>query len=226
MDINQQIIRDLKEKVGFNAEVDFLNMCKGVPVVFKGNIKSFTSDGIVFEMRSPDSICLEWEGQTMILHDSFLAAIQGDVRSFDITTGLVELTGFTYVDRGFGKRSMVRVEPKEPIEATISIRDREIACLIVDISLNGFGVRTGKLESGTVNQGDAVTLKTHIQDRDVEMPATVLNVFKDEQHTRIAITFPQDTPSHAIVARYITHRRAEIRQGIMDAYYKSIGEHA
>ena len=226
MDTSEQIIRDLRNKVGFNAEVDFMNEFKGVPVVFKGSIKDFTTDGIIFEVSPPDSICLKWEGQTMILHNIFLSAIQSNVRSFNIATGLVELVDFTYVDRGFGDRSMVRVEPEEPFEITLDIGEHQISGIVMDVSLNGFGIQVEKFVSGTVNQGDAVTIKTSIFNKDVEILGKILNIFEVGEHTRFALSFEHNAPGHAVVARYITHRRAEIRQVITDAFQQALGADA
>ena len=226
MDTSEQIIRDLRVKVGFETQVDFLNMCKGIPVVFKGSIKEFTPDSIIFEVTSPDSICLKWYSQTLILHDIFISAIQSTVRSFNITSGLVELADFTYVDRGFGQRSMVRVEPDEPFEILLDTAKGQISGIVMDVSLNGFGIQVEALKSGTLSKGDPVTLKTHILDKDLEIPGQILNNFMVEDHQRLAISFEHDAPGHAIVARYITRRRAEIRKEITDAYQKSIGENA
>ena len=226
MDTSKQIIRDLKNKVGFNAEVDFMNMRKGVPVVFKGSIKDFTSDGIIFEVSPPDSICLEWDGQTMILHNFFLSAMQARVRSFDIASGLVELADLTYVDRGFGHRSMVRVEPEEPFEMTIDTGKYQISGVVMDVSLNGFGMQVEKFESGTVSEGDPITIKTNIVNKNIEIPGKILKIFTDGDHHRFALSFEYDAPGHAAVARYITQRRAEIRQEITDAYQQALGADA
>ena len=98
MDTNEQIILDLKNKVGDHQALDFLSDWKGVPVVIQGHIQEIRDESIIFRVEPPDSICLAQDEQALILHDIFIIGIQGRILALDIKQGTVELGEFTYID--------------------------------------------------------------------------------------------------------------------------------
>jgi hypothetical protein len=224
MDTNAQIISDLQNKIGFHQAVDFLSECKGVPVVIKGRIDEVRKESIVFKVEPPDSICMDWDDHALLLHDTFISGIQGRILKFDPTDGQVELGEFAYSDRGFGDRSMVRVEPEEPLPAELILGNTSLPCQVVDLSLNGFGILAQPAKGVELAKGQAVTLKLNLLNQGVEIPGTLLGVFPKDEIIRLAISFSQDAPGHAAVARYITRRRAEIRQEIQDIYQQALGK--
>jgi hypothetical protein len=152
MDSSKQIISDLQEKIGSDQPVDFLCAWKGVPVVVRGYLQDVQDDRITFRVEPMDSVCLMGQEHALLLHDIFISGIQGNIRDFDIKGGLLTLDSFTYVDRGFGGRSMVRVEPETPIEAALFVGETTIPCDVVDISLNGFGLLTESISGGAPPQ--------------------------------------------------------------------------
>ncbi len=222
MDSSEQIISDLREKLGFEQPVDFLCTWKGVPVVVRGTLQTVEADRVTFRVEPTDSICLAGQEHALLLHDIFISGIQGRIRAFDPRAGTLTLDSLTYVDRGFGGRSMVRVEPETPLEAALLVKGKPLPCKVVDLSLNGFGLLTESAAGGVPAKGEAVTLKLDLLGEGLEIPGTVLGVFRQNGEIRLAITFEQDAPGHAVVARYISQRRAEIRQEIREAYQKAV----
>lgn len=226
MDTNAQIISDLQNKIGFHQSVDFLSECKGVPVVIRGQIIAVHPESILFQVEPPDSICMNWDQHALLLHDSFISGIQGRILKYDPAEGQVEVSEFVYSDRGFGDRSMVRVEPEEPLSAELVLGHTSLPCQVVDLSLNGFGVLTQPAQGIAFTKGQAITIKLDLLNQRVEISGTLLGVFPKNKITRLAISFSQDAPGHAAVARYITRRRAEIRQEIQAAYQQALDENA
>jgi len=223
MDTNARIIEDLRNKVGFGAEVDFMNLCKGVPLVFKGSIRQIKSTSIVFTVQSADSICLESDDHTMILHDIFISGLRGKIIEFNPVEAWVELGEFAYTDRGFGDRATVRVEPDTPIPVEFESNQQTFPGLVVDISLNGFGLQTSAEAAQTLAKGDPLTLHLNLMDKDLLIPCQILGVFKGAGLIRLAVNFPIDAPGRAVVTRYLSRRRAQIRQEIQAAYQKATG---
>lgn len=226
MDSNKQIILDLQNKIGFNQTIDFLSDYKGVPVVIKGQIHQIQEESIIFTVEPPESICMGWDENALLLRDSFISGIQGRILNFDLENGMVELGQFTYSDRGFGERAMVRVEPEEVIKARLVSGKISIPCDVVDISLNGFGILTESTEAKNLSSRQAATLKLNLLNQEIEISGTLLGIFPKKNNIRMAISFSQDTPGYALVTRYITRRRAEIRQDIQSAYQQALGKHA
>ena len=153
MDTNAQIISDLQNKIGFHQPLDFLSDWKGVPVMVTGYIQKVLNEKIFFRLEPPDSICFARDEYTLLLHDIFIMGIQGRILAFDLQKGIAELGEFMYLDRGFGERATVRVEPDTPIPAELVLPDTPIpaelvlekatiSCQVLDISLNGFGLLT------------------------------------------------------------------------------------
>jgi hypothetical protein len=222
MDSNTQIIKDLRNKVGFNQTIDLLNYHKGVPVIIHGKIHEIRQESILFKVEPPDSICLSWDDHTLILRDSFISGIQGQILEFDLQSGIAELGDFAYSDRGFGERAMVRVEPEEVIEASLISDEISIPCTIIDLSLNGFGIRTESKETTNLIRAQDITVKLSILDQKIEISGTLLAIFPKPDYFRLAVSFSQETPDYALITRYITQRRAEIRQEIKAAYQEAI----
>lgn len=226
MDSNAQIISDLRNKVGFQQVLDFLSDWKGVPVVIKGHILEVHEESIIFKVQPPDSICMNSDEYALILHDQFISGIQGRIAEFNPVEGTVELGEFTYSDRGFGERATVRVKPTEPIEAELHSGKTKLTCKVVDLSLSGFGLVMQSIKDVELTKGSIVLLKLKLLNQEIEIPGTLLGIFSQGETTRLAISFPQDISEYAAVTRYVTRRRAEIRQEIQAAYQKSIGDTA
>lgn len=222
MDTNTKVILDLKNKIKPNQTLDFLSDWKGVPVIVQGHIHEIRDKSIVFRIESPDSICLTQDEYALILNDVFIIGIRGRILALDIKQGRVELGEFTYVDRGFGNRYMVRVLPEAPIPAELILDQAAITCQVVDISFNGFGILTGIPQDQAFTKGQPVRLKLSLLDQDIEMTGTILGVFPQEDQIRLAISCSQEGPGNTVITRYITHRRADIRQEIQTAYQQKI----
>lgn len=226
MDTNQQIIKDLQNKIGFDQTLDFLSTWKGVPVVIKAQPLEFLDKNIRFRVAPPDSVCLNFEDHILILNDIFIMGIRGKIKNFEPKEGLVEIGEFVYTDRGFGDRELVRVEPGETIEASLTTAEKTLPCQVIDLSLTGFGLVTKSEESQELSKGQSALLRLNLLEQVIEISGTLLAVFSKGDKTRIAMTFSQDTPGHAIVTKYIAQRRAEIRQEIQTVYQQTIGENA
>jgi hypothetical protein len=222
MDSNIQIIKDLRNKIGFNQTIDLLNYHKGVPVIIHGKIHEIRQKSILFKVEPPDSICLNWNEFTLILRDTFISGIQGRILDFELQSGIVELGEFVYSDRGFGERAMVRVEPIEVIKANLIFEETSVPCKVIDLSFNGFGILTESKETANLPRGQTITIKLNLFDQEIEIASTLLAIYPKPDHFRLAATFSQETPGYNLVTRYITERRAEIRQEILEAYQQAI----
>ena len=233
MDTNAKIISDFQHKIGFQQPLDFLSEWKGVPVMVTGYIQEVQNEKILFRLEPPDSICFAHDEYALILHDIFFMGIQGRILAFDLQKGIAELGKFSYLNRGFGDRATVRVEPDTPIPAELvlseipitvklEVVEAAISCQVLDISLNGFGLLTKSTGDLKNAKGKAIRLKLCLLDQEIEIPGTLVGVFPKEDSLRLAMTFAQDAPNHAVIAHYIARRRAEIRQEIQTAYQEAV----
>ena len=72
--------------------------------------------------------------------------------------------------------------------------------------------------------GQAITIKTNLLDQEIEVSGALVGLFPKENNLRLAMTFPQDAPNHAIVTRYIARRRVEIRREIETTYQQAVSQ--
>jgi hypothetical protein len=165
---------------------------------------------------------MSWDQHALLLQDSFISGIQGKILEFDLEAGIVELGELVYSDRGFGGRAMVRVEPQEVIEASLVVDKTSFPCQVIDLSLNGFGFLTETLEAAELSRGQNVSVKLSLMGKAIEIPCRILSVFPKESAVRLAASFSAEAPGSAVVTRYITRRRAEIRQEILAAYQAAL----
>ena len=219
---NAQVILDLQNKIGPHQPLDFLSYWKGVPVMITGHIQEIREETICFKIEPPDSICFAQDKHALILHDVFIMGIQGRVIAFDPLNGVVEVGEFIYVDRGFGDRSIVRVEPETLIPAELVLDEASLSCKVVDISLTGFGLVAALTDDLKSAKGKTISVKLQLFEREIEIPGTLLGVFPKDDTARLAISFSYDAPNHGVVAQYITRRRAEIRQEIQATYEQAV----
>ena len=90
MKTSERILADLKRRVGFEQEIDFMNIYKGVPLVYTGYLQEVEDDAAIFRVEPPDSVCLTWDEHTYILDEHFISGIKAQVLDFDITSGEVK----------------------------------------------------------------------------------------------------------------------------------------
>ena len=220
MSIDRNIKADLLDRVSINQSFDFMNVYKGLPLVYKARLQSVGEKSAKFKVDPPSSICLGWENCTTILEDANTNAINANVVNFDIKNGLVELTDFKYANRGIGYRMMVRVEPKDIIPVNIIYKNQTIPGDLADISLTGFGVRTQTL--GNLQLRETVQLEVTLMEQRITPIGTLINITEEDDGLRLAIRFGVEMTIPVATARYITHRRAEIHREIHEAYEKAI----
>lgn len=223
MDTNAQIISDLWNKIGPHQALDLLSEWKGVPVVIKGRIQEVREESVVFQVEPPDSICFAHKDKVMILHDVFIMGILGHILDFDLQNGIAAVGNFTYIDSGFGHRTMVRVEPEAPIPVTLVLDETTYLCHLIDISLNGFGLITEPNEYLAASKGQTVRISLGLLNREFEISGMLVGVFQENDQQRLGISFSQDAPNHQLVTHYISRRRVEIRHEIQTTYQQAVG---
>lgn len=219
-----QIIHEIQNTVNADQPLDFIGEWKGVPVMVRAHIRELRPESILFELEPPDSICLKDDSQVLILSDRLMTGIQGQILALDLPTGRIEVGALNYVDRGFGERAIVRVQPQSPIPAQLRLPDgTAFSCRVIDLSFSGFGLLAQVPSGVALSQGQAITLELRLLGQALQIPATLVGVFlQPGGEVRLALSFTADAPGSAAIIRYISRRRAEIRQEVRDAYQRAV----
>jgi hypothetical protein len=213
------IIADLQYVMETSQELDILNFHKSFPITCKARVETIERDVAVLQVEPPGSVCLEAQEQTIVLSRGLPEAVRARVESFDLVSGMLKLSDFSYVGSHFGDRMIARVQPEDPVNIEIEINDEKFSGTLVDVSLSGVGVF---LSEGPFNRGQLLQLTLPLPEGKVTLPGKILNVTETpDQQTRLSIGFTRNAQEIAVVMRYIKDRRIEILNEIEHMYERS-----
>jgi hypothetical protein len=225
MTSNQQILSDLRLIMEASHEIELLSNYKGVPFICKARIESIDGNVVQLRAHDPASVCLENSEQTRMLGSEYFEPALARVISFDILSGVILLSDFSYVGTKLGERMIVRVEPREPIEVYLELGDQRIDAQLVDVSLNGLGVMVSTEDyAPSLKPGTIVEAAIGLPGGTVSLPGTILSVSKAPNSYRLSVRFTEPGANKYAIFRYIVDRRAEIENELRAEYDAAIHE--
>lgn len=213
------IIADLQYVMETSQELDILNFHKSFPITCKARVETIERDTAVLQVEPPGSVCLESQEQTIVLSRGLPEAVRARVVSFDLVTGILKLSDFSYVGSHFGDRMIARVQPEDPISVELEIDEEKFIGSLVDVSLSGVGVF---VPAGSFSRGQLLQLTLPLPEGKVTLPGKILNATETpNQQIRLSIGFTRNAQEIAVVMRYIKDRRIEILNEIEHMYERS-----
>lgn len=213
------IISDLQYVMETSQELDILNFHKSFPITCKAQVEAVERDVVSMRVQPPGSVCLDSQEQTIVLSRGLPEAVRARVVSFDLVSGTLKLSDFSYVGSHFGERMIARVEPDETIDVEIEAGDQRYQGTLVDVSLSGVGVYT--IEKN-FQRGQLLLLTLPLPEGKVTLPGKVLNINEvPDGQVRLSIGFTRNAQEIAVVMRYIKDRRSEILSEIERMYERS-----
>lgn len=214
------ILTNLQYEMEASQELDILNFHKGFPITCKAQVEAIVrGDTVVLRVQPPGSICLEAQDHTIVLSRGLPEAVRASIRSFDLLSGRLELTNFSYVGAHFGERMIARVQPEDTLTVKFEVGESIIQGTLIDVSLSGVGILTGEHE---ISRGQILLMTLPLPEGKVTLPGKVLNITAASQgKTRLSIGFTRSAQEVAVVMRYIKDRRSEILSEIERMYERS-----
>jgi len=213
------IIADLQYVMETSQELDILNFHKSFPITCKARVETIDRDVAVLKVEPPGSICLESQEQTIVLSRGLPEAVRARVVAFDLVSGELKLSDFSYVGSHFGERMIARVQPEDTINVEIEVEDDKYAGTLVDVSLSGVGVFTME---NVFQRGQMLQLTLPLPEGKVTLPGKILNATESPNgQNRLSIGFTRNAQEIAVVMRYIKDRRIEILTEIEHMYERS-----
>jgi hypothetical protein len=213
------IVTDLQYVMETGQELDVLNFHKSFPITCKASVEKIDQGVVSLRVQPPGSVCLEAQDQTIILSRGLPEAVKAQVVSFDLVSGLLNLSDFTYVGSRFGDRMIARVQPEETVRVEITAGDRQTFGTLVDVSLSGVGLLVSE---ANFQRGQTVELTLPLPEGEVNLPGKILNVSEAaNQQNRLSIGFTRNAQEIAVVMRYIKDRRSEILNEIERMYERA-----
>ncbi|MEK7439434.1 MAG: PilZ domain-containing protein [Chloroflexota bacterium] len=209
MNIQEQIINDLKDVANSSGEVDFMNVYKGLPIVNKAYIQAIHNNVVTFTIHKQQAACLKHDNSPLILSNSLRDAASGDVTALDTSVLTATMTNFEYAGHRIRGRMVLRVVPNDPIEVKIITGDQTFTFNMADICVEGIGV-DGSPAAWHPKRNNSIEIEFYLPTGRIRSTGTVRYATQELNPSRIGFDFAHGTHVRAQVNEYITQRREEI----------------
>lgn len=223
MTSNLQILTDLRLAMELKQMLELMLFYKGVPVICKAAISKIEDENATLVTHAPGIICIQKAEKVSILGGEYFEPSSAKVARVELKSGQVHLQDFAYLANRLGERMIVRVEPKAPLPVTLSGMEQPIQAELVDLSLNGAGIR---LEAGqyfpALKPGTMLNAAFELPGEAIHLNATVISGTKSDDRFRISIGFTENSAQRLVIFRYLIDRRSEIEQEIQAGYQEAL----
>lgn len=209
MNIQEQIINDLKDIFNSGGNVDFMNVYKGLPIINKAYVQAIHNNVVTFTIHKQQAACLKHDNSPLIISNSLRDAASGDVITLDTSVLTVTMTNFEYAGHRIRGRMVLRVEPREPIEVKITAGDQHYTFNMADICVEGIGV-DGSIADWRPKRNNPIEMEFYLPNVRIQTTGTVRYATQELNPSRIGFDFAHGTHVRAQVNEYITQRREEI----------------
>jgi hypothetical protein len=212
-----EIMNQLDRLAQTGQEVRLYNIYKGIPLNYTAVLVETSETAARVRVNRLQAACLEIQRATFLQHPDLKGIVECDVAAVDMVAEAAVLIAFRYANRPIGQRSLVRVQPRDPIEVEIRVRRRSLRGNLADISVGGAGVYTnavlfapGIFESGTPA---ALVFRLPNHKGELKLEARVLNSARDRRGgMRLGLHVQPEAGVRAVISQYIAQRQAEIQR--------------
>lgn len=224
MDPSAEYIRIFSEHARQNRPVKLYNTYRGVPISYDAFIASVDPWYVTATVHEFQAVCLALDNLTHIQGELLPEVLRARCITVDVRAKEARLTEFLAVGQSVGKRAMVRVQPKEPIDVEIFDAGRRVPAIVADISTNGIGVVTfaayiyGNM---AFERGAEVfaNLRLPGQEQPMRFQGRIASVNPKGKYThRLGLTLIPDSVSEVTLKKYIAVRQEEILMELKGVY--------
>lgn len=131
----------LQECERTDQPVKLINAYRGIPIAYPVRVLSVGGGMVDLGVNEYQTICLSMDKKTYLQNPGTHEMVCARVILVDVANSEARLTEFTKAADSMGKRLCTRVQPITPINAEIRLGQHLLTCQLVDISLNGVGIR-------------------------------------------------------------------------------------
>lgn len=212
----EPVLTGLTKLIFREPDIELLNFYKSYPVVIRGMLLKLDSEGNGFARVSPPgSVCLYQSKTTILLSNGLTEAVRARINRFDILEGVVVLNNFLYMGSWSGRRMLVRVQPSSPIHVILEKDSLTVRGQALDLSLTGIGVL---VSNPIVKKSETYQVRIMLPAGEITLPGTILEVIPHPPGVRLSIKFTASSRDVASIIQYVTDRRAEIQDEVVQLY--------
>jgi hypothetical protein len=223
---NSKILEIFARMAADKEEVRLINDHRGIPVVYEATAEGFQEPSVIFRVNKYQCVCLELERHTFIQSPSLPSILKARVADLDIVAGLASLTNFESAPETIGRRTIIRVQPKEPVVVSITYQGQKIRGTLVDVSSSGVGIYMVSAyiyNPGMLRKNEQISLTIRLPNEkgivnDIRLAGSILYVNREKGSFRLGINTSPETHARTIIAQYIALRQAEIMRELRTLY--------
>lgn len=223
-----EIMEAFAQIAAAREDVRLINDHRGIPVSYEASIISVQAASIVLRVHKNQCVCLELERFTYIQSPSLPAIIKGRVANLDFSSTLATLTSFERASETIGRRTLVRVQPKDPLDVMIIYQGQKIRGNLADISSNGIGVFMMSAyvrNPGVLKKSEQVQMVIRLPGEkgmgsEVRLVGTILYVNPDKGSFRLGLNTNPEAHAKTLISQYVNQRQAEILRELKVLYEK------
>lgn len=205
--------------------VKLINNYRGFPIISNANIEAIEDAFVTLKTFEYQAVCMALEGFTYLQHTTFPEVYRSTTVSVDIPARSAVVTEFTGVGNLIGKRTYIRVQPKDTIPVEVYNGEHRIPGKLADISTIGMGIYTlatfiySRLD---FREGDAlyIDLKLPGAEMPVRLEGRVVNIIRQEGEYlhRLGVKILPHPEGEDWLRSYISIRQEEIMRELSMIY--------
>jgi hypothetical protein len=222
LNLSRQIQLYLVNFLNNGNPLKMYNIYRGLPISYPVSLAALEQDRIILKVHKYQATCLELQRWTFLDGDGLPRAVQAVAVSIFVSKEQAALYDFSYASPGVGKRSLVRVQPRDPIPVKLVMKSNQVRGQLADISIEGAGVYTSAIFYGqgglTLNAGLEMVIQFPDSPRLLKMQAMVVNVVRHAGQARLGVMAMPDAADKQVIAQFIARRQAEIQRELQEAY--------
>ncbi|HHH83408.1 MAG TPA: PilZ domain-containing protein [Chloroflexi bacterium] len=236
MVIQEEILSILRGIYQAEGSLRLINVFKGLPISYDARILKLSSKVITLEAHPYQIVCLDRYGLTHIRAERLPRVARADVIWLDHAQRQVGLSNLRYVSLQIGNRSLIRVEPEEPLELYIwDANGKRFRGELIDISQSGMAISmiSDLISPNAFHTGANLKIEFSLpatgpcQEASITGRCVIAYLKPDpilHKHRMGMQLFP-DEKSRPIISRYISARQSEIQNEIRSLAAKSFTTH-
>jgi len=205
--------------------LQLLNSYRGLPIAYEASIITISQGYLACKVHEYQAVCMALEGKTYVQSSLLPEILQARPVAVDVLKKEAILTEFVGVGQSVGKRTAVRVQPKEPADVEIYDGEHRIPGKLADISSSGVGVFT----FATYIYGDLMFTKNSDVFVDVRLPGFdqilrfegKINSVAHQKGTflhRLGVKIQPNPAAEPILQAYVNRRQEEVMQELRAIY--------
>jgi hypothetical protein len=226
MSSSSQIFDAFARLAAVKEPVRLINDHRGIPISYDATVEGVEHTSVIFQVHKYQCVCLELERFTYIQSPYLPSILKARVVTMDIVATRVTLASFSYASETIGRRTVIRVQPKDPIDVLINYQGQKIRGSLVDISSSGVGIYMLSAyinNPGLLRKGERIHLSIQLPNEkggknEIRLPGTILYVNREKGSFRLGMDTSPEAHARALITQYISQRQAELLRELRVLY--------